>query len=68
MWKASAKMWIMPISPTFSGGILMSTTLTGKTLLISAVFIGAAYVVSLALSARKLKKVDMVECLKEERE
>lgn len=48
--------------------ILMSTTLTGKTLLISAVFIAAAYVVSLALSARKLKKVDMVECLKEERE
>ena len=51
-----------------SGGILMSTTLTGKTLLISAVFIVVAYVVSLALSARKLKKVDMVECLKEERE
>lgn len=40
-----------------SGGILMSTTLTGKTLLISAVFIAAAYVVSLALSARKLKKL-----------
>lgn len=68
MWKASAKMWIMPVSPTFSGGILVSTTLTGKTLLISAVFIAAAYVVSLALSARKLKKVDMEECLKEERE
>ncbi len=51
-----------------SGGILMSTTLTGKTLLISAVFIVVAYVLSLALSARKLKKVDMVECLKEERE
>lgn len=51
-----------------SGGMLMSTTLTGKTLLISAVFIAAAYVVSLALSARRLKKVDMVECLKEERE
>ena len=51
-----------------SGGIPMSTTLTGKTLLISAVFIAAAYVVSLALSARKLKKVDVVECLKEERE
>lgn len=51
-----------------SGGILMSTTLTGKTLLISAVFIAVAYVLSLALSARKLKKVDMVECLKEERE
>ena len=51
-----------------SGGILMSITLTGKTLLISAVFIAAAYVISLALSARKLKKVDMVECLKEERE
>lgn len=51
-----------------SGGILMSITLTGKTLLISAVFIALAYVLSLALSARKLKKVDMVECLKEERE
>ena len=51
-----------------SGGILMSISLTGKTLLISAVFIVVAYVVSLALSARKLKKVDMVECLKEERE
>lgn len=51
-----------------SGGILMSTALTGKTLLVSAVFIAVAYVVSLALSARKLKKIDMVECLKEERE
>lgn len=51
-----------------SGGILMSTALTAKTLLVSAVFIAAAYAVSLALSARKLKKIDMVECLKEERE
>lgn len=51
-----------------SGGILMSTALTGKTLLISAVFIAAAYAASLALSPRKLKTVDMVECLKEERE
>ena len=51
-----------------SGGILMSTALTGKTLLISAVFIAAAYAASLALSPRKLKNVDMVECLKEERE
>ena len=51
-----------------SGGILMSTVLTGKTLLVSAVFIAVAYIVSLALSARKLKKIDMVECLKEERE
>ena len=59
---------MIALSNAASGGILMSTTLTGKTLLISAVFIAAAYVVSLALSARKLKKVDMVECLKEERE
>ena len=51
-----------------SGGVMMSILLTGKTLLISAVFIAAAYVLSLALSARKLKKIDMVECLKEERE
>ena len=51
-----------------SGGILMSITLTGKTLLISAAFIVVSYAVSLALSARKLKKVDMVECLKDERE
>lgn len=51
-----------------SGGVMMSIMLTGKTLLISAVFIAAAYVLSLALSARKLKKIDMVECLKEERE
>jgi len=47
---------------------MMSILLTGKTLLISAVFIAAAYILSLALSARKLKKIDMVECLKEERE
>ena len=51
-----------------SGGVMMSIMLTGKMLLISAVFIAAAYVLSLALSARKLKKIDMVECLKEERE
>lgn len=51
-----------------SGGILMSITLSGKTLLVSAVFIVVAYAVSLALSARKLRKIDMVECLKEERE
>ena len=51
-----------------SGGILMSITLTGKALLISAAFIVVSYAVSLALSARKLKKVDMVECLKDERE
>lgn len=51
-----------------SGGILMSITLTGKTLLISAAFIVVSYAVFLAISARKLKKVDMVECLKDERE
>ncbi len=51
-----------------SGGILMSITLTWKTALVSAVFIAVAYVLSLLLAARKLKKVDMVECLKEERE
>lgn len=51
-----------------NGGILMSTALTGHTLLTSALFIAVSYVVSLALSSRKLKKVDMVECLKEERE
>ncbi|MBP0984216.1 MAG: FtsX-like permease family protein [Oscillospiraceae bacterium] len=39
-----------------SGGVMMSISLTGKTLLISAVFIAAAYALSLALSARKLKK------------
>ena len=47
---------------------MMYIALTRKTLLISAAFIAVAYVLSLALSARKLKKVDMVECLKEERE
>lgn len=48
-----------------SGGILMTIKLTGSTVLTSALFIGAAYVLSLALSARRLKKVNMVECLKE---
>lgn len=48
-----------------SGGILMTIKLTGSTVLTSALFIAAAYVLSLALSARKLKKVNMVECLKE---
>ena len=51
-----------------NGGILMSTALTGHTLLTSALFIAVSYAASLALSSRKLKKVDMVECLKEERE
>lgn len=60
--------YMIAMANAASGGIMMSITLTGKTLLISAAFIAAAYVLSLALSARKLKKVDMVECLKEERE
>lgn len=59
---------MIAVANAASGGILMSTVLTVKTLLVSAVFIAVAYAVSLALSARKLKKIDMVECLKEERE
>ncbi len=59
---------MIAVANAASGGILMSTVLTVKTLLVSAVFIAVAYAVSLALYARKLKKIDMVECLKEERE
>ena len=51
-----------------SSGILMSVSLTGKTLAVSFVFVVGAYLISLLLAGRKIRNVDMVECLKENRE
>ena len=47
---------------------MMSIGLSVETFLLSLIFVAAAYIVSLLISGRKLKNVDMVECLKESRE
>ena len=51
-----------------ASGIMMSIGLSEETFLLSLIFVSAAYIVSLLISGRKLKNVDMVECLKESRE
>ena len=51
-----------------SSGMFMTIELTPKVFFTGMLFVGVAYVLSLLLAGRKLKKVDMVECLKEERE
>lgn len=51
-----------------ASGIMMSIGLSAETFLLSLIFVAAAYIVSLLISGRKLKNVDMVECLKESRE
>ncbi|MBR1383916.1 MAG: ABC transporter permease [Ruminococcus sp.] len=51
-----------------ASGIMMSIALSAKTFFISLIFVAVAYIVSLLLAGRKLKNVDMVECLKESRE
>lgn len=51
-----------------SNGMIMTTELTPAAFLVSLLIVTASYVLSLLLAGRKLKKVDMVECLKENRE
>lgn len=51
-----------------SSGMFMTIELTMRTLFTGILFVGAAYIISLLLASRKLRKVDMVECLKEDRE
>ncbi|MGN0315343.1 MAG: hypothetical protein ACI4EG_11220 [Fusicatenibacter sp.] len=46
----------------------MSIGLTGKTLALSFSFIVGAYIISLLLAGRKIRSVDLVECLKDSRE
>lgn len=51
-----------------TSGMFMTIELTPSIFLTGLIFVGAAYILSLLLAGRKLKKVDMVECLKEDRE
>ena len=51
-----------------SNGMIMTTELTPTAFLVSLLIVTASYVLSLLLAGRKMKKVDMVECLKENRE
>ena len=51
-----------------SNGMMMTTELTPTAFLVSLLIVTASYVLSLLLAGRKLRKVDMVECLKENRE
>ena len=51
-----------------ASGIMMSIGLSAGTFFLSLIFVAAAYILSLLISGRKLKTVDMVECLKESRE
>ncbi|MCR4597716.1 MAG: ABC transporter permease [Acetatifactor sp.] len=51
-----------------TSGMFMTIELTVKSFVTGMIFVGLAYVISLLLAGRKLKKVDMVECLKEDRE
>lgn len=47
-----------------SSGMYMGLPVKPLTILVSAAIVAGAYVLSLCLSGRKLKKVDMVESLK----
>ena len=51
-----------------SNGMIMTTELTPAAFFVSLLIVIASYVLSLLLAGRKMKKVDMVECLKENRE
>ena len=51
-----------------SNGMIMTTELTPAAFFVSLLIVTASYVLSLLLAGRKMKKVDMVECLKENRE
>ncbi|MBR1832018.1 MAG: ABC transporter permease [Ruminiclostridium sp.] len=51
-----------------TSGMFMTIELTPGILLTGMLFVGAAYILSLLFAGRKLRKVNMVECLKEDRE
>ena len=51
-----------------TSGMFMTIELTPEIFLTGMLFVGTAYILSLLLAGRKLRKVDMVECLKEDRE
>lgn len=51
-----------------SNGMIMTTELTPAAFFVSLLIVSASYVLSLLTAGRKLRKVDMVECLKENRE
>jgi len=51
-----------------TSGMFMTIELTPQIFLTGMLFVGAAYILSLLIAGRKLRKVNMVECLKEERE
>ena len=51
-----------------SNGMIMTVELTPAAFLVSLLTVTASYALSLLLAGRKLGRVDMVECLKENRE
>jgi putative ABC transport system permease protein len=51
-----------------TSGMFMTIELTPEIFLTGMLFVGTAYILSLLLAGRRLRKVDMVECLKEDRE
>jgi putative ABC transport system permease protein len=51
-----------------TSGMFMTIELTPEIFLTSMLFVGISYILSMFLAGMKLKKVDMVECLKEDRE
>ncbi|MCR5119140.1 MAG: FtsX-like permease family protein [Lachnospiraceae bacterium] len=51
-----------------TSGMFMTIELTPKIFLTSLLFVSISYILSMLMAGIKLKKVDMVECLKEDRE
>lgn len=51
-----------------TSGMFMTIELTPGIFLTGMLFVGTEYILSLLLAGRKLRKVDMVECPKEDRE
>ena len=51
-----------------TSGMFMTIELTPGIFLTGMLFVGTAYILSMLLAGGKLRKVDMVECLKEDRE
>ena len=51
-----------------TSGMFMTIELTPEIFLTGMLFVGVSYILSLLFAGRKLRKVNMVECLKEDRE
>ena len=51
-----------------TSGMFMTIELTPKIFVTGMFFVGISYILSMLMAGMKLKKVDMVECLKEDRE